>query len=373
MQKVSDEVFRLDGEDLTSMPHRSMREGILDKTLEEALQTLLEKYPQIIPGTQIDPVSEDPPNFVLLSREMPVGGWSLDHLFVDQKGVLTLVETKLFQNPESRREVIGQIIEYAANATEFWSGGSARQKAAEFWGNQNPPKELDEVLMEEFGEDLDTEVFWAEVEENLGRGKIRLIIAADELRPEVRRMIEYLNKEMQNAEVLGLELRCYGEEQKSLVLVPRLVGQTQSAIDRRVYGGNRVKWTVDRLENALSDLPDHRLGQRLQKILDWAVEKNSFMTAVAIKPTFGLQGRSKDRIITLSSNGEIYSFMNKECYPGGATERDELVGELKKKGLLDRDLDADQVVSSRMLTKKLYELTDDELEQMLAVFAKYCV
>lgn len=110
MANSSDEIFHLNGDQLIPMPSRSMREGLLGKSLEDALQTFLEKYPQIIPGKQIDPVTGDPPHFVLLRREMPVGGWSLDHLYVDQRAILTLVETKLFQNPESRREVIGQII-----------------------------------------------------------------------------------------------------------------------------------------------------------------------------------------------------------------------------------------------------------------------
>jgi hypothetical protein len=57
-------------------------------------------------------------------------------------------------------------------------------------------------------------------------------------------MVEYLNKEMQNIEVLGLELKFYGEETNSMVLVPRLVGQTQSSIDKK--SGANVKWTVDK-------------------------------------------------------------------------------------------------------------------------------
>ena len=243
-------IFHLKGEKLTPMPLRSMREGLLGESLEDALQTFLENYPQIIPGKQIDPGSDDPPRFVLLRREMPVGGWSLDHLFADQRGILTLVETKLFQNPESRREVIGQIIESAANATEFWSGGSARQKATEFWSNQKQPRELDKVFQEEFGGDLDTEDFWEKVEENLKHGKMRLIIATDELRPELRRMIEYLNNEMENTEVLGLELKFYGEETESMVLVPLLVGQSQSAIDNK-RPGESIKWTADKLKNSM--------------------------------------------------------------------------------------------------------------------------
>jgi hypothetical protein len=261
MQNQSDEIFLLENDRLSPLPVRSMQAGLFGKTLEDALQTLLQKYPQIIPGKQIDPVSEDPPRFALLRREMPVGGWSLDHLYVDQRGVLTLVETKLIQNPESRREVIGQIIEYAANADEFWASGRARQHAAEFWSKQN--KELDQILQEQLGEEIDVEDLWDSVEANLKRGHIRLIVAADELRPEVRRMIEYLNREMQNAEVLGLELKCYGEDTSSLVLVPRLIGQTQDSIDRRIAGGGTILWNVENLRTAYRGLPDSELGQRL--------------------------------------------------------------------------------------------------------------
>ncbi len=230
MRKQSDEIFFLElaSDRLKPLPSRSMREGIFGKNLEDALQTLLQEYPQIIPGKQIDPDSSDPPRFVLLRREMPIGSWSLDHLYVDQRGVLTLVETKLIQNPEARRDVIGQIIEYAAHAVEWWASGRARQSAGEFWGRQG--RELDDLLGETFGLDApeDVKSFWEMVEDNLQQGRIRLMIAADELRPEVRRMIEYLNGEMQNAEVLGLELSCYGEENEPLVLVPRIVGQSEA-------------------------------------------------------------------------------------------------------------------------------------------------
>ena len=115
---MSDEIFSLNGENLVRVPSRDMREGILGKTLEDALQTLLENYLELIPGSQINFSSEEPPRFALLRREMPVASWSLDHLYVDQYGVLTLVETKLLQNPEAGRDVIGQITEYAANAQD---------------------------------------------------------------------------------------------------------------------------------------------------------------------------------------------------------------------------------------------------------------
>ena len=367
MPHRSDIVFHFDNGDLNPLPSRSMREGLLGKTLEDALQTFLEKYPDIIPGKQIDPVAEDPPRFVLLRREMPVSGWSLDHLFVDQKGILTLVETKLFQNPESRREVIGQIIEYAAHAEDFWASDTLRQKAEEFWINKNGGKGLDEILEENFGPDLDIDEFWETVQRNLKSGRFRLIIAADELRPEVRRMIEYLNREMQNAELLGLELIFYGQDPKSLVLVPRLVGQTQSVVNVKSY-----KWTVDMLRKAYGELPDNKLGQSLRKILDWAVDKQFFMPTVAINPTFGLRGKNKERIFTIGSDGVLHSFLNPKCFLNGDEGRDELVSELKRIELLDQNFDAQEVVSGRNLNKKIFELNEYEFDEFIKIYDRYC-
>lgn len=136
METSADNVFLIEGEFLDAMPVRPMREGLFGKTLEDALQTLIEKYPEVIPGSMIEPGSVDPPRFVLLRREMPTGGWSLDHLLVDQRGVLTLVETKLIQNQDSRRDVLGQIMEYAAVASGSWSGEKVREIATEFWAGR---------------------------------------------------------------------------------------------------------------------------------------------------------------------------------------------------------------------------------------------
>ena len=71
MANKSDEILLLNKSSLQSLSARSMRDGLLGKTLEDALQTILQEYPQIIPGKQIDPTSDDPPRFFLLRREMP--------------------------------------------------------------------------------------------------------------------------------------------------------------------------------------------------------------------------------------------------------------------------------------------------------------
>jgi len=265
--------------------------------------------------------------------------------------------------------VIGQIIEYAANATEFWGRGRARQSATEYWSKQD--KELDEVLRKEFGQELDVEDFWSTIEVNLRNGRVRLIIATDELRPEVRRMIEYLNREMQNAEVLGVELRCYGKEDESMVLVPRLVGQTQASIDQK-SGKRPIRWSISDLRKAYKGLSNEELGSKLEKVLSWAEDNNVFMEAIAISPTFGLRSRGKYRIVSFFPDGTIYTYFDEKHYLDGAEERDKLAIDLKDVRMLDQDLDVKAVVSGRNLAKKLFELSDDEVEHLLIIFGKYC-
>ncbi len=46
--------------------------------------------------------------------------WSVDDLFVDQDAVPTLVEVKRSSDTRIRREVVGQMLDYAANAVAHW-------------------------------------------------------------------------------------------------------------------------------------------------------------------------------------------------------------------------------------------------------------
>ena len=52
--------------------------------------------------------------------------WSLDHLFVDQDAIPTFVEVKRSSDTRIRREVVGQMLDYAANASAYWDAGRLR-------------------------------------------------------------------------------------------------------------------------------------------------------------------------------------------------------------------------------------------------------
>jgi hypothetical protein len=93
---------------------------------EEVLQELLVLKPALLPGDQINP--ENPRDWLLVKRGMGVQAevnesdrWSLDHLFLDQDGIPTFVECKRASDTRNRREVVAQMLDYAANGIAYWS------------------------------------------------------------------------------------------------------------------------------------------------------------------------------------------------------------------------------------------------------------
>jgi hypothetical protein len=102
---------------------------------EELLQRLLATYPALMAGGQMNP--PNPRRWLLIGREIGVPGeqdgsnqWSLDHLFVDQDGVPTIVEVKRSSVTRIRREVVGQMLDYAANGVQYWPIADLRDSLA---------------------------------------------------------------------------------------------------------------------------------------------------------------------------------------------------------------------------------------------------
>ena len=86
----------------------------------------------MLDGEQIRP--GDPRRWILISREKGIAEtsdaaarWAIDHLIVDQDAVPTLAEVKRGSNPEIRRTIVGQMLEYAAHAAQTWTADELRR------------------------------------------------------------------------------------------------------------------------------------------------------------------------------------------------------------------------------------------------------
>lgn len=206
---------------------------------EAHLQELLAAYPALLPGAQMTP--GEPRRWLLIGREVGVPGaeagadqWSIDNLFVDQDATPTIVEVKRSTDTRIRREVVGQMLDYAANGVRYWPIDRLRERFEQSSGHPEA------ALRECIGTDGDVDGFWQRVDANLRAGRIRMIFVADSIPPQLQRIVEFLNEQMRSAEVLAVELKHYrGEGVRTLV--PRLLGataaaqQVKGARDRRTF------------------------------------------------------------------------------------------------------------------------------------------
>src|SRR5262249_17701266 len=88
-------------------------------------------------------------------------------------------------------------------------------------------------LVDFLGDGADSDSFWQRAKTNLQAGRIRLVFVADEIPQELRRVVEFLNSQMDPAEVLAIEIKQYVGQAALKTLVPRLVGQTAAAQQRK--------------------------------------------------------------------------------------------------------------------------------------------
>lgn len=217
MAANNDVVFLLQGDQLVELSR-------VPYSLEDHFQAHLAQHPELLGGGQY--MGTEPRRWLLVTRELPVpdkadgsGRWSLDHLFVDQDATPTLVEVKRASDTRLRREVVGQMLDYAANGIRYWPVGVLRQRWESSLGGADPREAIESFA----GRDADQ--FWGEVEDNLRTGRVRMLFVSESIPTELQTIIEYLNEQMANAEVLGVAIARY-EGQGLSLLVPRVVGSS---------------------------------------------------------------------------------------------------------------------------------------------------
>ncbi|NMC18730.1 MAG: hypothetical protein GYA38_10120 [Chloroflexi bacterium] len=241
---------------------------------EDLLQELLAKYPNLMAGDQID--DTNPRRWLLISREAALPSeenganrWSVDHLFLDQDAIPTIVEVKKSSNTDVRRKVVGQMLDYAANAVVYWPIDEI-QKMFEATCRQqgiDPQLKIEEFL----NASDDQEVFWQKAKANLLEGKIRMLFVADEIPVELRRIVEFLNSQMYRAEVLAVEIKQFvGQNQRSLI--PRVIGQTEEATAKKEIR-TKKQWDWDSFSKDLESRRGPDEVDIAKKILEWTKDK----------------------------------------------------------------------------------------------------
>ena len=244
---------------------------------EDLLQGYLADHPDLLAGDQINDV--EPRRWLLISREMGVPSeedsgdrWSADHLFLDQDAIPTIVEVKRSTDTRARREVVAQMLDYAANGIMYWPLERLRST---FEANcRSRDHDPETILLGSLGLELDPEEFWQRATTNLQAGKVRLIFVADKISSELRRIVEFLNEQMNPAEVLAIEIRQHVAEDFK-AFVPRVIGQTaQAERTKSVGAGASRQWDEESFFKELEAKAPEAV-KPARAIFEWATSNTS--------------------------------------------------------------------------------------------------
>ena len=276
--------------------------------LEDDLQRLLGKHPELLDGEQVRP--DDPRRWILISREMGIPErsaesprWSLDHLIVDQDAVPTLVEVKRGSNTEIRRTIVGQLLEYAAHATETWTVDTMRERyeASCEQSRVDPGARLAHLLQTE---EADVDTFFQDVATNLAARQMRLLFVADEIPDPLVRVVEFLNQQMPKVEVLAVEIKQYAGTARR-TLVPRVLGRLASPPGPGPGPSPRFKYTRETFLADFQNSDDRNIATRL---LDMAPDVGAtFMwggTGVSVRATCPQWGQAPITVAILTAPGK---------------------------------------------------------------------
>jgi len=194
---------------------------------EEALQDALKRNPEVIPVSDLDlgPC-------VVVGREAGVPPGAIDILLVDTGGHVVILETKLAQNPELRRQVVAQVLDYgaglwkaASNLKDFealvlayWRSAACEDQRVK---EAKTLREGLEALLEQAGEEgWNYEEFEASLEDNLASGRHVLLVVASGLMDKLSRdLLEYVDACL-GVPLYGVEIDVFETEGRQLI-VPR--------------------------------------------------------------------------------------------------------------------------------------------------------
>jgi len=229
-----------------------------DTDVNEAwLQRLLFDYPALLPARDLDPAFSPT---IPLAREVPTPAGLIDLLLISPLGYLTLVETKLIRNPEARREVLGQILDYSKELSR-WSYQDLTDAVRHAGGSQAPDPILDAVMRGAGDtEDFDSEQFKRAVAHGLRHGRFLLLVVGDEISEQVEALVDYLQNFAHLQFTLGLiSLALYRTDASRpwpILVVPRVIARTTEivrAIVRIEGGGDGTTVTV--VSTPIADTP----------------------------------------------------------------------------------------------------------------------
>ena len=261
---------------------RAAMKGVATRYQEDLLQQLVEDNPALLPVKDFLPSTL---SLFSLGREIAVdvGGQMgyIDNLLVTNEGRLVLVETKLWRNPESTRDVVAQILQYgmALSALSLQELETAvKCKAGQTISELVASRPGGEALVDDFEEAF---------ERHLRRCEMLYLVVSDGIRVSVERITQWLNDGGSAPFKFGLvELRFFEAGGGDMLVVPRTLLKTRE-VSRHVVvvdvqGPAASSATAVVHDDLKSSMGAHALTQRRVKQVELPMTRERLISEVRL-------------------------------------------------------------------------------------------
>ena len=222
---------------------------------EKDLRDLLFDFPSVLPIAAMDASYA---GAIPVCRELFTRAGYIDALYVNPLGRLTLAEFKLWRNPQARREVIGQILDYAKELASWRYADLQREVSKTLKRKGNVLYEL----IRTHAPAVNEAEFIDNVTRHLKRGEFLLLIVGDGIREDVEDIVGFVQSHSGLHFNLALvEAALYRDGANRIIVQPRVLARTEIVhrivVDDR--SGQDVPAGDDSTEETLSDQEQENL------------------------------------------------------------------------------------------------------------------
>lgn len=299
---------------------------------EDWIQDVCFRSPSLLPIDEIEPIFS---GMISICRELNVESGAVDLIYLNELGFITIGECKLWRNPEARRKVVGQILDYAKDIAK-WDYSKFEQECLK--ARNGNKKSLFEIIQEVYPE-ADEVTFVDNIQKNISKGRFLLAIIGDGIRENMEELVKYIHRDGNlNFTLALIEMSVYKNPiNTDLIVTPRILAKTKE-IERIIYkisDSSPSKDVEKRQEEIVSKtISEEVFFERLQKSIG-IDQVNNFQTFIEIlKSELNITpklGRGKILSLNLKSSNGSYNFASVqesgEVWFYGIVYNTELIGD----------------------------------------------
>jgi hypothetical protein len=202
---------------------------------ERFLQDLLVDHPELLP---VRGVRDDAGSLLCIGREVAVSSGAIDNLYLSTEGYPVIVETKLWRNPEARREVLSQTLDYIKDVVQKDFEWFAQQWKLFSQQHDSHTGDLLSHLNDLSDDELEEQFIVDRVNRALSRGDVIAMIVGDGIETRLQELVAHLCKDSFHLRysLALVELACYrfaNQDDDGILVVPRIVQDVETV--QRAY------------------------------------------------------------------------------------------------------------------------------------------